>query len=610
MFKRTVSLLKLFLALLILFIIQKFLFIAFHYSIYSDLDINILAKIIKSGLPLDISISSYLVSIPLLLAIISIFYRSRKISYILKAYILLISILISTIFIIDLQLYSYWGFRLDTTPIFYFLSSPKSALASLSLSEFIIGLIGIPLLIGITYWILNKATTSNTSWTTPNTARFKEFGVLLLGAGLCFLGIRGGWTVSTMNLSRAYFSTNETFNHAAINPIFSLMESSLKEQNFSKQFQYFKEDKCSQLLEDLYLRKNKEKDIKPLLNQNRPNVFLIILESFSIPLMNEKHNGNMVTPYLNSLAKEGILFSNFYANSFRTDRGLVSILSGYPAQPNTSIMKYPRKAQSLPSIPASLKENSYDLYYYYGGDINFTNQKAYLKSAGYDFILSDSDFPITQKLSKWGVHDHFVFQKVIETLPKDKNTPFLCTIQTSSSHEPFEVPYEKFTNKKLNAFAYTDNCIKEFVQALKSNGVWDNSLIILVPDHQGAYPENLDNASTTRYHIPLIWTGGAIIESLQIETIGSQIDLASTLLEQLEIDSSKFTFSKNMLDKNAPHFAYFAFPNFSGLWNDETGTVLNLQNNSSMPIGQGNQEPSLSQLKALLQTLYLDLDKR
>ena len=97
------------------------------------------------------------------------------------------------------------------------------------------------------------------------------------------------------------------------------------------------------------------------------------------------------------------MFTNFYANSFRTDRGLVSIMSGYPGQPNTPIMKFVSKTENLPSFPRRMKEEGgYSSTYYYGGDANFTNMKAYLVNAGFDRIISDVDFPVSKRLSKWG----------------------------------------------------------------------------------------------------------------------------------------------------------------------------------------------------------------
>lgn len=166
-----------------------------------------------------------------------------------------------------------------------------------------------------------------------------------------------------------------------------------------------------------------------------------------------------VAVQLDSLAQEGVLFTNFYANSFRTDRGLVAILSGYPAQPTTSIMKYPRKTQSIPAIAGSLKNAGYRTKYYYGGDADFTNMRSYLMSSGFEDIVADRDFPVSERLSKWGVHDHLVFRRLLDDLKAEaadstlagRETPHFRVLQTSSSHEPFEVPYSRLANERLNA---------------------------------------------------------------------------------------------------------------------------------------------------------------
>ena len=129
-----------------------------------------------------------------------------------------------------------------------------------------------------------------------------------------------------------------------------------------------------------------------------------------------------VAVQMDSLAKEGVLFTNFYANSFRTDRGLVAILSGYPAQPTTSIMKYPRKTQNLPAIAGSLRDAGYRTKYYYGGDADFTNMRSYLMSSGFENIISDQDFPVSERLSKWGAHDHLVFNRLLEDMKAEVQT--------------------------------------------------------------------------------------------------------------------------------------------------------------------------------------------
>lgn len=121
---------------------------------------------------------------------------------------------------------------------------------------------------------------------------------------------------------------------------------------------------------------------------------------------------------MDKFAKEGILFSNFYGSSFRTDRGLASIISGYPGQPSTSIMKYPERRTNFLLSP-QLENAGYNLEYYYGGDADFTNMRSYLVSSGIEKIISDKDFPLSERTGKWGAQDHVLFQRLMKDLKEE-----------------------------------------------------------------------------------------------------------------------------------------------------------------------------------------------
>ena len=120
-----------------------------------------------------------------------------------------------------------------------------------------------------------------------------------------------------------------------------------------------------------------------------------------------------------------------------------------------------RKDRKLPSIPRSLKNAGYSLEYYYGGDADFTNMRSYLVSSGIEKIISDKDFPLSERTGKWGAQDHVLFQRLMKDLKEEKQEePFLKLVQTSSSHEPFEVPFHRLDDKVLNSFAYADSCVE------------------------------------------------------------------------------------------------------------------------------------------------------
>lgn len=583
---------------------------AYYYTLYNKVSWTDWFSVIGHGLPLDLSLAGYLTILPGLLLIASAWTDSRILQLIRRIYFTIISILLSCIFISDLGLYGYWGFRLDTTPLFYFFSSPKDALASVSLWVVAGGILAMAVYAALLYFVFSWILVNEKRPLKIPYRRLSVSGVLLLATGLLFIPIRGGFSVSTMNLGRVFFSADQRLNHAAINPAFSLLDSFSRQADFDKQYRFMPAEEADTLFSGL-TDKPVTDSIPHLFNTERPNIIMIILESFSSHLMETLGGEPGIAVNMDEFAKEGILFTHFYANSFRTDRGLVSIISGYPAQPTTSIMKYTRKTQSLPSIPASLKKAGYDLQYYYGGDADFTNMRSYLVSTGIEKIVSQNDFPVSERLSKWGVHDHILFHRILTDLKTEpQQEPFFKILQTSSSHEPFEVPYSKLSNAKLNAFAYTDSCAGDFVRQLKETPLWKNSVVIFVPDHLGVYPESIDHLSPERYTIPLILTGGAVKEPQRITTYGSQIDIAATLLAQLGLPHDDFTFSKNILNPSSPHFAFFTFPNIFGMVTADNEVVFNCESNTVAMDEGTHQGENLDKGKAYLQKLYDDLAKR
>ncbi|WP_192917522.1 LTA synthase family protein [Bacteroides salyersiae] len=593
-----------------IFILQKPIFMAYYYTLYNKVSWTDWFSVIGHGLPLDLSLAGYLTILPGLLLIASAWTDSRILQLIRRIYFTIISILLSCIFISDLGLYGYWGFRLDTTPLFYFFSSPKDALASVSLWVVAGGILAMAVYAALLYFVFSWILVNEKRPLKIPYRRLSVSGGLLLATGLLFIPIRGGFSVSTMNLGRVFFSADQRLNHAAINPAFSLLDSFSRQADFDKQYRFMPAEKADILFSEL-TDKPVTDSIPRLFNTERPNIIMIILESFSSHLMETLGGEPGIAVNMDEFAKEGILFTHFYANSFRTDRGLVSIISGYPAQPTTSIMKYTRKTQSLPSIPASLKKAGYDLQYYYGGDADFTNMRSYLVSTGIEKIVSQNDFPVSERLSKWGVHDHILFHRILTDLKTEpQQEPFFKILQTSSSHEPFEVPYSKLSNAKLNAFAYTDSCAGDFVRQLKETPLWKNSVVLFVPDHLGVYPESIDHLSPERYTIPLILTGGAVKEPQRITAYGSQIDIAAPLLAQLGLPHDDFTFSKNILNPSSPHFAFFTFPNIFGMVTADNEVVFNCESNTVAMDEGTHQGENLDKGKAYLQKLYDDLAKR
>lgn len=634
--KQIIWFVKTYATFVVLFVLQKPLFLFLEKGSATQPVNNIfteLPAVIWHGLPLDLSMAGYLSVIPGFLSIAVVWLKRDLIKPIMNIYFIIASLFITCSFLLNASLYPYWKYPLDSTPLFYFFTSPADAIASVSIWQVILSIVILIVLTVGVWFTLRMRGEKRQQYSryaygygglgSGKRKRFDDFDrhrgrtsiILLLLTGLLFLPIRGGITVSTMNTGQAYYSQNAYLNHSAVNPLFSLLESITHQEDFASQYRFMKDKEADKIFATM--TSTSDENTYPLLNEatfkkGTPDILIVIMESFASDIMPSMGSYKDVAVCLDSIAQQSILFTRFYANSFRTDRGMVSILSGYPAQPTTSIMRYPRKTSQLPSIARNLaKYKNYQTAYYYGGDADFCNMRSYLVSQGYQHIISDANFPIEDKLSKWGVPDHIVAARMMEDIKAQQNEkrPMLRILQTSSSHEPFEVPYHRLKDKRLNAFAYTDSVMGAIVREYRKLPKWKNTLIVFVPDHVGGYKENLNDHDRSRYQIPLILAGGAISRPMKVGIIGSQHDIAATLLGQLGVEHREFTFSKNMMSDATPKFAFFAVNDAFGVVSEENSLIYD-NRAKRIVYDKGEKGFNLKRGQAYLQKLYDDLARK
>lgn len=597
-----------FFTVLLIFILQKPLFMLYNGSIEKGFGFADYMQVMVHGASLDAATAGYLTAFPFLLVLISIWFRKFPLKKILYGYYILAAALISIIFVVDMALYTFWGFKLDAS-VFLYIDSPKEALASVSVGFILLRVLAILLLIALNSWVLLKITPSVLTATRKRIAG--TAGMLLLG-GVLFIIIRGGVTESTSNIGQVYFSNEPFLNHSAVNPDFSLLSSMGKSQDFASEFNFFDEEKRAALFDGLYPTTDGDSIIQ-VLNTKRPNILIILMEGFGGAFVEPLGGLPDVTPHFNRLSKEGIFFTNCYANSFRTDRGTVCTFSGYLGLPTASVMKIPAKSRTLPAIAEGLSKAGYKTDFLYGGDINFTNMKSYLLSTGYQRLIANTDFSLAEQTSNaWGVNDDITFEYLYNQLRNRKEEgPWHTAFLTLSSHEPFEVPYHRLEDKIPNAFAYTDECLGKFIDRLKQTPAWKDLLVICLPDHGFYYPREGSNAMPRFYHIPLLWLGGAVKQPMQVDKIMNQTDLAATLLGQLGFEHTAFTFSRNVLGSDYKYpFAFYSFNNgFS--FRDSTGVTVFDNNSGSILFDEPEADESrLDKGKAILQTVYDDLGNR
>jgi len=551
----------------VFFVAARFIFLTYHIEDTKQLTLETIFGVFANGIRMDFSMAGYLSVIPFALVAFSNFLKKSKLENYIFSYTFVVVFFITLIVVIDLQVFNTWGYRLDATPLKY-LKSPVEAWASVSSSPLIQLFVSFIVLLIIASNIVYRIITKNIdNWNYIGHLPFMPLAIFCLF--FLILPIRGSLGISPMNQSTVYFSNNNFANIAAVNAPWNFM-SSIVNGTFDKvnPYTYLPKETLTNAINSLFEESGKtqilvDKKDKPV------NVVVVIWESFTLKATLEKIDNQEVTPNFNKLKNEGIYFSDIYASGDRTDKGLPAILSAYPAQPTASIINTPNKSAKLPVLSKDFGKLNYATSFYYGGDLDFANLKSYLFEADFHRIVSKDDFDTKFWNSKWGAHDAFVYDRFIKD-HTDLNRPFFSTILTLSSHEPFEVPIEsKFigTDEKtmfMNAMNYADVALGKFIEDSKKQSWWDNTLIVVIADHGHRIPKM--NSKTDDFAIPMLWLGGAIKNHAGklVQGVGSQIDLASTVLNQLNMDAKYYAWSKNILKNKSKKWAFFTFNNGFG----------------------------------------------
>ena len=586
----------------LLFIIAKIVFVLCcgkgHAIGASDLP-----AILLHGLSLDLSTALYVMVVPLVLCLAGIWVTiPRKV---LVVYHFIISLALALAFVADTSLYPFWGFKLDASCLQY-LSQPEGITQSVSM-WYLIGRGLLFLGLAIIIFLLYKLTLpkKDVSRTTKQRRLIESLAWLAL-MPLMVIGIRGGLGESTTNIGQVYFSQNQFLNHAAVNPVFSFLYSLTHQLGDLSAYDFFGEDECQQLTAQVYTTESNDNDT--LLTTTRPSAIAIIL------LESAGEEFAHVMPHLQQLKQEGIYFSQCYGNTWRTDRGTVCALSGYPSFPAISVMKMPEKSRTLPSIARTLQKQGYATNYLYGGDINFTNMRSYLIATGWEHLTSQDDYTATQQHSaKWGVRDDITFQTLEQKILESHNDrqPLLIGYSTLSSHEPWDVPLQRHDDEVLNAFAYLDDCLFSFIENMRKSPVWDQLLVILTADHGINYKHINQSTPLEKNHIPMLWLGGAIKDPRSFDMICNQSDLAATLLGQLRLPHDDFSFSRDVLSSTYAHPTAVHNYNNAQWIADSTGHVLYDFTTNRFIVEESTDAQRLLQVsKAILQRTTDDLKNR
>ena len=540
-----------------------------------------LGEVLKSfyhAFLLDFSTVSYLLVLPFFFILLANFTYSRVWDRLNTVYSFLILIIALLISIGEVGIFKEWNAKLSYKALVY-LRNPGEVISSVRSIDLVVYLLMIFLQLAIFGYAYLKFVQRKSHPIAENRPAATVIFILIAPV-LLFIGIRGGVGEIPITASQAYFSRHHILNVSAVNPVYNLAFSSLQYYRIDSRgdFQFMPEEEAISIVNHLHEVK-KDTTIN-ILRIDRPNILILLLESWSADLIESLGGKPGLTPRFHELEKEGILYTEFYASGNRSQQALASILSGFPAIPITTLTDHPQKYPSVPSMVRMLKDEGYYTSFFFGGDLNYGNIRSYLVYNGFDRLISENDFSDGAVKGKLGFHDESLYQKMLEEMSRQQR-PFFTAALTLSSHSPYDQPGERpikdidFAKDYVNSAWYADSCLGEFMEKIEQMPWYDSTLVLIMSDHSHVSYNNYQWWSFDYRRIPLLITGGALKPGYRGTTrsgISANMDITSTLLNQLELDDSAFFWSKNLFNPYTKQFAYFELNDGFG-WKNTSGRL-------------------------------------
>jgi phosphoglycerol transferase MdoB-like AlkP superfamily enzyme len=272
----------------------------------------------------------------------------------------------------------------------------------------------------------------------------------------------------------------------------------------------------------------------------RLNVVLIMVESLSADYLGVFGNKKNLTPKLDKLAQESLLFTDLYAVGTRTVRGLEALSAALPPLPGQSIVRRPENGH-LFTLGSVLREHGYETKFIYGGFGYFDNMNAYFAANGYQ-LIDRSSMP-REKVgfaNIWGVADEYLLDRTLEEIDAShaNGKPIFAHVMTTSNHRPYTYPAGRIDiaskSGRNGAVKYTDYAIGRFIEQARTKPWFDDTLFVVIADHC-ASSAGKERLAIPKYHIPALVYAPKHVNPGRFERLASQIDVAPTLLGMLQM---------------------------------------------------------------------------
>jgi phosphoglycerol transferase MdoB-like AlkP superfamily enzyme len=564
---------KLFLFWILVFDFQRIVFSIHNWNKFEGVSFGEWLGAFFYSIKLDLGTAGALVVLPALLLTLRLIADTKWINRFFYGILFFEALFVALIHSGEVNAYGEWNHKL-TSRVFMHLGNPDEVFRTADYSMTIWYFVFLFLELVFAWKLMRflfkfQDQISFKKWFIALPVAILSFGIL---GSSSFLLLRGGLQPIPMNINVATYSNNPISNDLSINSLYFFGKSYLL-YNRSEIDEYMPKinPKLAKKITDDLMGYPKKHD-NYFLKTNRPNVVFIVLEGWSgeaISCLSETNtdevsHGVNSTPNFDKIANEGILFTNIFATSGTSEIGNSSIFSGFPGIPEVSITMQPEKHRKLRSLNQDLEAWGYNTNYMFSGDLKYGNIGGYFMDHGFDVVKDESDFPSDLPRGKLNFYDEDLYKFLVDAMNKSKQ-PFMHCAFTGSTHSPYDQPKAKrgqvFTGVEsdfMNALVYSDEAMGKFIKNCRKQPWFDNTLFVFVADHGHPTPTVTNPSSSIYNHIPLLFWGNAIKEEYRgkkMNVLGSQADIAATLLYQMGGNADQYPWSKDLMNPNVPEFA-------------------------------------------------------
>lgn len=562
----------------------------------------------------DLATAAVFSALPFLIKIILFYYPKKAIRYTFNGISLFLLLILCLIQAGETVAYAEWNHKL-TSRVFMHLSHPDEVVrtANVSMTIWFIVIASIQFSFGA---FLFKRFFQTSPISKESIIQKISFGLLqfaIVFSGF-FLFLRGGLQQIPLNINSATFSNKPIVNDLSINSSYYFGKSYLlyKRSSIDQFLPKFPIKEANEIVAQLYNYPKKHNEL--FLTKKQPNVVFVVLEGWSAGAIGSLSEVKGATPNFDRLTKEGILFDNIYAASTTSEIGNSTIFSGNPAVPEVSITMQPEKHRKLHALNEDFEAKGYHSSYVFSGDLKYGNIGGYFLDHGFDVVKDENDFPKNLKRGKLNYYDKDLYSYLIKEINANKEPFFQCTF-TGSTHAPYDQPKGKgkvFKGQEadyMNSLVYSDEALGEFVQKCKKQPWFKNTVFVFVADHGHANPTNNDPGIAEFYRIPFLIYGPTIAQKYRgkrISKVGSQADVAATLLYQIGGDISRYPWSKDLMNPKAPQFAFHSIINGYG-WIRPEGNLtyyMEVKLNHEQTFPKEKQAKAWRECHAFLTAIY------